>query len=383
MNILLLAPQPFYQERGTPIAVRLLARTLGEMGHVVHLLVFAEGDEVTIPGVTIHRHIALPGMSNIKPGFSLKKLVCDFLMSVKCVQLVRKHDFHLVHAVEESVFMAVAVKKLFGIPYVYDMDSCMSGQLTDKYTALKLVAGPMQWLEKMAISRSRGVLTVCRALEDTVKQMVPEKLTVRLEDISLLEDTVQGQENLREKLGIEDIMLLYVGNLERYQGIDLLLEAFKEAVGRKEGLCLVLIGGTAEDIEKYREKAKQLAIGSKVFFCGPRPVTMLGYYLGQADILVSPRTQGNNTPMKIYSYLDSGVPVLATDLPTHTQVLDGDIACLVRPEPVDMAKEIVALAEDGEKRKKIGFQARQRVHDEYSLQAYRRKLATFYQQVEP
>ena len=41
-----------------------------------------------------------------------------------------------------------------------------------------------------------------------------------------------------------------------------------------------------------------------------------------ADVLVSPRLKGLNTPMKIYSYLDSGSAVLATRLRTHTQVLD-------------------------------------------------------------
>ena len=111
---------------------------------------------------------------------------------------------------------------------------------------------------------------------------------------------------------------------------------------------------------------------------GRRPVNLLGYYLGQADILVSSRTQGNNTPMKIYSYLDSGKPVLATNLPTHTQVLDEKIACLVDPTPAAMADAIVRLAEDPERRDDLGRQARLRVRKEYSLPAFTRKLAAFY-----
>ena len=53
--------------------------------------------------------------------------------------------------------------------------------------------------------------------------------------------------------------------------------------------------------------------------------------LGEADVLVSPRLKGLNTPMKIYSYLDSGTAVLATRLRTHTQVLDDRTAYLVDP----------------------------------------------------
>jgi len=382
LNILLLAPQPFYQERGTPIAVKLLAQTLAEQGHRVHLLVFAEGEEITLPHVTIHRHISIPAISNIKPGLSLKKLICDFFLFLKCVQLVRKHDFQLVHAVEESVFMALVVKKIFKLPYVYDMDSCMSVQLVDKFPSLGPVRRIMEWLEKKAITGSIGVIAVCKALEDIVQKCAPGKLVARLEDITLLASGGEGQENLREELAISGLMIMYVGNFEKYQGIDLLLAALKEALSTKTDLSLLLIGGKKEDIECYRQRAKELGIEANVFFCGQRPVYQLGYYLTQADILVSPRTQGNNTPMKIYSYLDSGIPVLATNLPTHTQVLDEEISCLVEPTPTGMAAGILALAEDTMLREGIAAKARIRVEEEYSLPAFQRKLKTFYEKLQ-
>ncbi len=382
MNILLLAPQPFYQERGTPIAVKLLAQTLGEQGHVVHLLVFAEGENITIPYVTIHRHISLPGVSNIKPGLSVKKLICDFFLFTKSIQLVKRHEFQLVHAVEEAVFLAMVIKKIFNIPYVYDMDSCMSLQLIDKFPFLRPMHRIMEWLEKAAMIQSKGVLVVCRTLEDIVKKHAPDKLTARIEDITLLESGSEGQENLREELGLQGVVLMYVGNFEKYQGVDLLLDSFAGAVRRKKNLQLVLIGGNKEDIQFYEQRTRELGIDANVFFCGQRPVSLLGHYLGQADILVSPRTQGNNTPMKIYSYLDSGIPVLATDLPTHTQVLDDKIAYLVHPLPTSMADGIVILAENKVLREKIGFLARQRVQEEYSLPAFKGKLAAFYEKLQ-
>ncbi|MCX7007397.1 MAG: hypothetical protein NTY53_09155 [Kiritimatiellaeota bacterium] len=55
MRILLIAPQPFYQERGTPIAVDLLLRVLSERGDEVHVATFHEGADVVYPGVTLHR----------------------------------------------------------------------------------------------------------------------------------------------------------------------------------------------------------------------------------------------------------------------------------------------------------------------------------------
>ena len=382
MNILLLAPQPFYQDRGTPIAVKLLARSLAGQGHVVHLLVFSEGEEITIPGVTIHRHIRVPGLTGIKPGLSPKKLICDFFLFLKCISLVRKYDFQIIHAVEEAVFMALVLQKKCGIPYVYDMDSCMSAQIIDRFPGLGFARRAMQWPEKAAITGSSGVLPVCKSLEDMARNYAPDTLTTRLEDITLLERSAEGTENLRRDLEIDGILLMYVGNLEKYQGIDLLLAGMRQALKSRDDLALVLIGGSEEDLVRYRARIKELDLDAKVFFCGPRPVTMLGFYLSQADILVSPRTQGNNTPMKIYSYLDSGKPVLATDLPTHTQVLDAEISCLVEPGAAEMARGILYLAEDGNRRKDMGSRARQRVKEEYSLPAFERKLRTFYERLQ-
>ena len=111
---------------------------------------------------------------------------------------------------------------------------------------------------------------------------------------------------------------------------------------------------------------------------GPKPVRLLGSYLRQADILVSPRTQGNNTPMKLYSYLASGKAVIATEIPSHTQVLDNDIAMLCRPEPAALMAAILTLANDRHLQTQLGQAAICRAEERYSRQAYREKLQQFY-----
>ena len=70
MRILLLAPHPFYQERGTPIAVDLLLRVLSRRGETVDVLTYAEGAGRIYPGVTIHRIAPLLFTRGTRPGFS-------------------------------------------------------------------------------------------------------------------------------------------------------------------------------------------------------------------------------------------------------------------------------------------------------------------------
>ena len=362
--------------------MKLLAQSLAEMNHDIHLLVFNEGEDVSLPGVTLHRHMKIPLVTGIKPGFSLKKLICDFFLFLKMLQIIRQYDFALIHAVEESVFMAFIVNKIYKIPYVYDMDSCLSAQLTEKYSLLSFFRRPMEWMEKTVITQSSGVLPVCKSLENVAKRYDQEKLVVCLEDISLLETGESGDENLRKVLDISGITLMYVGNLEKYQGIDLLIDAFAIVLRKRHNMHLILIGGNDLDIDRYNEKTKHLGIAGNVSFCGGRPVNQLGYYLNQADILVSPRIKGSNTPMKIYSYLDSGVAVVATRLETHTQVMDDSISCLVDCTPESMAEGMLFLAGNLEERMQIAMRAKKCVQENYSLPAFKQKLSYFYEQLQ-
>ncbi len=194
----------------------------------------------------------------------------------------------------------------------------------------------LRYCESVAVRRSLGVLTVCAALEDVALGHTPGKPVGRVEDSTLLPPssgrrTSNGYAPLPEEATRP--LAMYVGNLERYQGIDLMLDGFRHALYRVPDASLVIVGGRDEDIQHYQGVAARLGIRPKVHFLGPRPVNVLPSLLRQADVLVSPRVKGLNTPMKIYSYLDSGTAVLATRLRTHTQVLDDRSAYLVDPEP--------------------------------------------------
>jgi glycosyltransferase involved in cell wall biosynthesis len=261
------------------------------------------------------------------------------------------------------------------------MDSSLAIQVADKVKVLGIIRPVLEFFEKAAVRGSVGVIAVCKALEDIARAHAPQKEIITLEDISLLDEGVTGEEDLRATLGLATPVMLYVGNLERYQGIDLLLEAFALALEGGARGSLVVIGGTPQSIEHYRRKAAGLDLADRVHFCGPRPLALLSHYLKQADILLSPRIEGNNTPMKLYSYLDSGRAVLATRLPTHTQVLNETVSCLVEPTPGSMAQGIQRLSADLDSCHELGRRGRELAQEKYSLTAYRQKLEAFYSKI--
>ena len=358
-----------------------MAETLSGMGHTVHLLVYHEGSDIHLDNVVMHRSMNLPWIMGIKPGLTLKKLFCDIFVFIKCLQLMRSVRFDLIHAVEESVFMACIIKIFSSKPYIYDMDSSLSLQVTDKFPLLSFFRVPMELLEKTAVRNSAGVIAVCKVLEEIAASYAPDCTILCLEDVTLLDGDRKGEENLRLTYQLTGSVLMYVGNLEKYQGIDLLLDSFARVVEVTPDVHLLLIGGSDEDIDYYRNRVLEMNLEGKAVLCGPRPISLLGYYLDQADILVSPRIQGNNTPMKIYSYLDTGKPVLATRLGTHTQVLGDDIACLVAPDAEAMAEGIMRLLHDPILCQRLGENGRKRVAENFSPAAYRKKLEQFYKTI--
>ena len=102
------------------------------------------------------------------------------------------------------------------------------------------------------------------------------------------------------------------------------------------------------------------------------------YFIEACDILVSPRISGTNTPLKIYSYLRSGRPIVATNLRTHTQVLARDTALLVEPEASAFAAGIQRLIENPDEATGIAMAASAVAKQRYSRRIYIARTAEAY-----
>lgn len=382
MKILMLAPQPFYEERGTLIAIDLLLQALSERGDEVDLLTMHLGENRSYAGLRIFRIRPWPRPKAVKPGLSKKKIWCDVFMFFRAIGMVRKEKYDYVHAVEEASFMAVVIQKLFGVPFVFDVDSSMSTQIIDRFKWLSPLFRFLKWLEAIPARRAAAVVPMCESLAEDIARISSQKIFV-LHDICLPGDPEAPAEDLRQLLGLQDeLLVMYVGNLEPYQGIDLLLASFRIVVQQIPGVRLIIIGGRPEDIEKYRAQADDFRIRERVNFVGPRPVGALGKYLSQADVLVSPRIQGTNTPMKIYSYLGSGRAVVATNLPTHTQIMDDTAAALAEPDPEAFASAMVRVLGNDEEREKLGNMAAALTEEKYSWPAFKRQVNLIFDDLE-
>ena len=115
---------------------------------------------------------------------------------------------------------------------------------------------------------------------------------------------------------------------------------------RQPAAFLLVVGGTPEQVASLQELAVTLGIADRCLLPGRVHKTEALRLTALADVLVSPRRHGTNTPLKIYEQLASGKPLVATKIWSHTQVLTDDVCFLVDPEPAAMAEGILAALED-------------------------------------
>ena len=385
MNILLLAPQPFFEIRGTPINVSRVAEALGSLGHTVNILTYHKGKDIKLNKVSITRIPNIPFINNIPVGPSLVKIPLDIIMFFKSFIMCINNRYDTIHAVEESAFFAVILSKVFRIPFIYDMDSSIPQQLA--YTNF-FKNGILLWfaekLESWAINQSKSVITVCDSLTKLVKQKYPNKTIYQIEDIPIydkLPNFTQNEiNNIKNKYNISnEKIILYTGNFESYQGIELLLESFSLVKKKHNNTKLILVGGTQDQITAIKESANSFRISNDIIFTGIRPMEEIPLFLQICDILVSPRKAGSNTPLKIFTYLQSGKPIVATNMETHTQVLDKTTAILCEPTMYSFSNGIISLLDDPNLGNSLGQKGKDLIGEKYNFNIFKEKLNQAYQ----
>jgi glycosyltransferase involved in cell wall biosynthesis len=381
LKILLIAPQPFFEGRGTPISVDLLARALCHRGDQVDLLTTHLGENRSYPGLNLIRVTPPLAPKRIPPGPSLAKYYCDLFILIRSLWLSKRGGYDVVHAIEEGSFMAWLANIIGGTPYVVDIDSSMTTQIVGRHRSLRRMEKALTWFEQLPLKRAIAAVAVCDALAADARRLCKGE-TVVIPDVTLPAPPGRLDENIREIIQSDLPIVMYVGNLEPYQGIDFLLESFSIFILQRASAHLVLIGGAQQQIKYYENKAEQLNIGKWIHFLGPRPVRDLHGYLRQADVLVSPRIEGVNTPMKIYSYMDSGRPLVATDIVSHSQVLDNEVAFLSLPEPYAFASALRMAVEKKETARKVAAAAKALVVREHTPAIFIKRVHSLYDRIE-
>ena len=375
MKILMLAPEPFFQPRGTPISVYFRNIALTALGHEVDLVTYPLGEDVKMAGLRIFRLPNFLRLRKIKIGPSAAKIPLDAALTFKALGRILRSRYDLVYSHEEAAFPGVLLSKLARIPHLYDMHSSLPQQLENfEFTRSPLLKRLFARMERFILRNSHAVIVICPDLMNKVRAEGIGDKAILIENVLDFpaSETAPGElEGLKRELapGGEKI-ILYAGNFGPYQGVSLLVEA---AAHIREKAVLVLLGGSPAERAELETKAAGLGVADRVVVLDRVAPTRVPLYVKAADVLVSPRMSGTNTPLKIYSFLKSGKPLVATRLYTHTQVLDDTISVLVEATPEAMAAGLDFALTNPEARRRAAAAAAF-AEREYTFAAYRDRI---------
>jgi glycosyltransferase involved in cell wall biosynthesis len=375
VKILMIAPEPFFEPRGTPFSEFHRIRALVELGHTVDLVTYPFGKDVSVPGLRVFRSLRPPFISEVRIGPSFAKIPLDALLTLTVIRRALGDRYDAVHSHEEGSFIGVVLAAVLGVPHLYDMHSSLPQQLTNfAFSRSRVLRRIFEVLERFVIRRSRVVIVICPHLEETVRSIDRVVPTVLIENSPGSGDApVPGSgQRIRQELGLSVTtpIVLYTGTFEAYQGLDLLFAAAAHVKQRRPDVRTVLAGGRPDQIDAARAAARAAGLGDAVIFAGQRPAEEIPAFLDAADVLVSPRSSGTNTPLKIYQYLRSGRPIVATRLLTHTQVLDDAVAFLSAATPEGFGVAILDALSDPDRARMVAAHARQLAETKYSYEAY-------------
>lgn len=382
-RILMIAPTPFFADRGCHVRILGEAKALMALGNELLLCTYGLGRDVeSIPTV---RTMRIPWYKKLSPGPSIHKIYIDLLLLWQVLIACRKFRPDIIHAhLHEGIAIGKLASKLFNIPLVADLQGSLTGELV-AHKALPEVGWlvrPIQWLEKMINHMPLHLIASSTHMGRATQQefgIPSQRLTTLMDGVDLdIFSPSEPDRALRASLGIEpdERLVVFIGVLTEYQGIDLLIESIPQVVKECPKAKFMIIG--YPDEERYRERARALGVDAYTIFTGKIPYADAPRYLSLAQVAVSPKISTTEANLKLFTYMAMGLPTVVFDNPVNREIL-GDLGSYARfGDTADLAHTLVKLLNNEAEAQQLGAACRQKAIDDYSWLAVGRQLGSIY-----
>ncbi len=381
LRVLMIAPTPYFADRGCHVRIYEEARALTKLGHEVSIVTYHLGRDM--PGVRVVRTPRIPWYGKLEAGPSWHKPYLDMLLLWKALSEIRSFRPHLIHAhLHEGALIGSVLKRLFRIPLLFDYQGSLSGEslnhgfFKDRSLLMKLFKGLEGFIDRRAdliITSSDGGRQ--ELLQDW--DIAPRKVTNIIDGVDTEIFCPCSRSEARRELGIPDHvkLVVYLGLFSRYQGVDLLLDVIALVKTAAPDVRFLLMGFPDEE---YQRKASEMGIADMITFTGRVPYDRAPLYLSAGDLAVSPKLALTEANGKLFNYMACGLPTVVFDNPINREIL-GDEGIYVEHGNTELlADTIIATLNDSERMIPLSQRVRERAINMHSWSARSRQLESVY-----
>jgi len=382
LRVLMVAPTPFFGDRGCHVRIFEQVRALRPHGVQVLVATYAVGRDV--PGVRTMRTPRLPWVRRLPIGFSVHKPYLDLLLLATAAQAVRRFSPDILHGhLHEGAALATLLSRVTRVPAVADLQGSLTSELVDHGTLP--ASGSLPRLARLVerhllTGPSRLLASSTGFAHELREQWGGGSRVVALPDGVDPEVFRPGlsAEDLRCTLGLMGKrVVVFLGILTPHQGIDDLLTAWSSVISAVPDAHLLLMGYPNE--HRYRGHVARLGLERSVTIPGRVDYSEAPRYLALGDVAVSLKRSATEGNGKLLNYMATGLPVIAYEGPTSRQIL-GDAGVFVPVgDTAAFAHACAALLNDPGARTRRGQALRERAVSLFAWPALARQLLDVYQ----
>ena len=382
LRILMIAPTPYFSDRGCHVRIYEEARALLALGHQVKIVSYHLGRD--LEPVPVERTVSVPWYCKHEAGPSWHKPYLDLLLLCTSLRVARQFKPDLIHAhLHEGVLVGWLVAKLSRIPLLFDYQGSLSGESLNHgfFGTGSLLHRLFRWTE----GRINRLADLIITSSTPRRQELTRSWPMPLQQVTALPDGVDTtvfryfpRAAARERLGLDEQVpvIVYLGLFNQYQGVDLLIHAARLMIQQGRNFHLLLMGYPEQE---YRQLVDELNINSFVTFTGRVDYAEAPLLLSAADLAVSPKVSDTEANGKLLNYMACGLPVVAFDAPVNWELLGDDGIYAAFGDVVDLARCLSAALTDRDALRQRGKRLRMRAVEQLAWDVRVKELETVYQ----
>jgi glycosyltransferase involved in cell wall biosynthesis len=365
------------------------ARTLAEAGYTVSVISpkgrgYTASREV-VDGVEVLRHRTWEASGIF--GYLIEypwALASELLLALR---VYRRTRFRILHACNppDLLFLVWLFFRPFGVRFIFDHHDLNPELYEAKFGHRGLGYRLLRLAERLTFRCA----TVSIATNESFRQvairrggMAPDRVFV-VRSVPELSRACLRSPEIERKEG-RRFLVVYLGVMERQDGLDLLLDSVAE-VKRRRGAADVLfvLIGSGTELPRLQALSHEKGLDDLVRFTGALSESEVAAYLSTADLCVAPDPwnpmNDQSTMNKIFRYMAYARPVVLYDL-TEGRRSAGDAALYAKPnDPVDFAAQIIKLLNSEALRNELGQRGRRRIEGGLNWETEKKTLLEAYE----